>query len=260
MRQYRRILAIVALLIVAAPAEIAARSLDQVKTRGTLSLCAHPSALPFSNRRSGRPGFQIELAQEIAKRLGVQLDPQWVQLGFQYNRVDCDIVMDAIVEEDALEERNLRASIPYFRSGVVLALARGTTNVTSFDDLPGDAKIGVLVSSLAQAWLGEHGKRMSTFGYEDELLDAVAKGEIAAAAVSPMSIGWYNLNHPDAKLGVAYAYDRVPELGWNVAVGMRRSDAALRSEIDRAVTEMLKDGTFERIYASYGIEFRPPGD
>jgi polar amino acid transport system substrate-binding protein len=55
-----------------------------------------------------------------------------------------------------------------------------------------------------------------------------------------------------------YAYDAVPELSWDLAVGMRRSDQALREAIDRAVEAMLDDGTFEQVYAKYGIEHRPP--
>jgi hypothetical protein len=33
--------------------------------------------------------------QELAERLGVRLQVEWVLLAFQYGRVDCDIVMDA---------------------------------------------------------------------------------------------------------------------------------------------------------------------
>ena len=50
----------------------------------------------------------------------------------------------------------------------------------------------------------------------------------------------------------------MPDLGWDLAVGMRRSDRFLRNAVDDAVAAMLDDGTFDRVYASYGIEHRPP--
>jgi polar amino acid transport system substrate-binding protein len=47
-------------------------------------------------------------------------------------------------------------------------------------------------------------------------------------------------------------------LSWNIAVGMRGSDAALREKIDAAVERLLINGTIRDIYARYAIEHRPP--
>jgi ABC-type amino acid transport substrate-binding protein len=96
------------------------------------------------------------------------------------------------------------------------------------------------------------------FGFEDEMLEAVARGEVDAAAASPASIGWHNHGHPDRPLAIAHVYEREPGLAWDLAVGMRRSDARFRREVDRIVRAMLEDGTVARIFAAYGLEHRPP--
>ena len=71
----------------------------------------------------------------------------------------------------------------------------------------------------------------SPFGFEDDMLEALASGELEAAAATPLSIGYYNLAHPGARMRLVYAYDAVPELAGDLAVGMRRSDQALRDAL-----------------------------
>jgi polar amino acid transport system substrate-binding protein len=219
---------LLAVLLLALPfgplPRVSARSLEDIEGRGAISLCAHPNALPFASRRGPVHGVQIDLADELAKRLGVGLKVEWVTVGLQYRAVDCDIVMDTIVEEDALQERDLRWSTPYQRSGVALALRPGGDAIERFEDLGPEARVGVQLGSLAQWLLGRQGLKTIPFGFEDEMVAALASGEIDAAAATPTSIGWYNHEHPEAKLVIAHAADHEPELAWDLAVGMRRSD------------------------------------
>src|SRR5690242_18474518 len=93
------------------------RSLEAVEQRGSLALCAHPNALPYSSKRGPVPGFQIELAEAIAERLSVTLTRHWVINTFQYRRADCDVVLNAIADKAALAEVGLRMSRPYHRTG-----------------------------------------------------------------------------------------------------------------------------------------------
>jgi polar amino acid transport system substrate-binding protein len=239
-------------------AKAEARALEDIQMRGVLSLCAAPNALPFASKRGERPGYQIELARALAERLGVRLQVEWVILSFQYRSVDCDIAMDTIADQEAQGENELRWSAPYHRSGVALAVRPGNDGITGFDSLGQERRVGVLQGSLAHMYLEQRGARTVPFGFEDDMLAELAAGELDAAAATPLSIGYYNLKHPTAQMRLVYAYDAVPELSWDLAVGMRRSDRFLRKAIDQAVQAMLDYGTFERIYTSYGIDHRPP--
>ena len=75
--------------------------------------------------------------------------------------------------------------------------------------------------------------------------------------MSPATVGYFNLRHPDSPVRFVHAYDGEPELRWNLAVGMRRADAPLREAIDAAIDRLAADGTLGKIYARYGIEYRP---
>ena len=234
-----------------------ARPLDVIRDRGVLSLCAHANSLPFASKTQDPPGFQIELARALADALGVTLHVEWVVSGIQFRVADCDIVLDTIAVPEAQAERRLMLSKPYQRSGVGLAVRPNAQGVNGFSDLNG-RRVAVVGRSLAAMLLGQRGVTLAFFGYEDEMIEAVAHGEVEAAAVSPASVGYFNLRHPDAKVRFVHAYDAEPELRWNLAVGLRRADPPFREAIDAALDKLASDGTVARIYARYGIEYRPP--
>ena len=253
---------LVGVLLVAATAIPAAwtRPLGSIETRGAISVCAHPNALPFASRKDDPSGFQIEFARAIAGQLGVALDTAWVVSPVQYRSAECDIIMDMIVDEQVQAEGHVRVSRPYHHSGVALALPKGTDGGSSFRDLDRKKRIGVQVGSLAQMILGQRGQQTTPFGFEDEMLEALAAGTIDGAAASPAAIAYFNLRHPGQSVRLVYAYDQEPELSWNVAVGMRGSDASLRQKIDGVIDRILADGIIRDIYARYGVEHRPPSN
>jgi ABC-type amino acid transport substrate-binding protein len=248
-------LMVAAFLASVAPPGIAdARPLESIKNRGILLVCANPNALPFSSKSGDRRGFELELGEALANQLGVKLEVGWVVFPNQLGRVDCDIVFDAIVDEASARQRHIRLSRPYQVSGVAIALRPGISGVTTFSDLKKGQRVGAMVGSLASVTLGQKGLPTIPFTFEDEMVEAVGKGELDAALVTPASIGYYNLLHKDAPVTLVRAYESQPEFRWEIAVGMRKSDDALVSAINEAVDRLVADGTVSRIYASYGIE------
>ena len=236
-----------------------ARPLDHIKDSGSIVLCAHPNSLPFASKDGSRHGFQIELAQALARRLGVSLSQNWVITNYDIFRAECDIVMDSIADRQAQAESGLRISKPYRRSEVAIALRGDDRSVRSLADLTtAHRKVGVLTSSIAAMKLGQNGAELVPGLFEDEMLTMLSNREIDAAAVTPTSAGYFNLMHPKQKVRLIYPFEHEPDLTWNVAVGMRRPDDQLRDAIDSAMARLVADGTVKRIYARYGIEVRPP--
>jgi polar amino acid transport system substrate-binding protein len=207
-------------LVALGPSEAAGRTLEAIQSRGALAVCAHANALPFASRKDNPPGFQI----------------------------------DRQVQADS----PVKVSKPYQRSGVGLALPAGSDSAKSFGDFAKGKRVGVQVGSLAQMVLSQRGLQTTPFGFEDEMIEAVAAGALDGAAVTPATVGYFNMTHPDGKVRLVHAYEQEPLLSWNIAVGMRGSDAPLRQKIDAAVEKLLADGTFRDIYARYGVEHRAP--
>jgi polar amino acid transport system substrate-binding protein len=111
---------------------------------------------------------------------------------------------------------------------------------------------------MASMMLDQRGIATIPFVFEDEMMIALRRHEIDAAAVTRTSVGYYNLTHPAEEAATLAAFDGEQALNWNVAVGMLRPDDRLRQGIDAALDGLLADGTIARIYARYGVESRPP--
>jgi polar amino acid transport system substrate-binding protein len=245
---------VAAMIFAAAPASFAfARPLDSIMARGKLLVCANPNALPFSSKSGDRRGFELELGEALAKELGVALEVGWVIFPLHVSRVDCDILFDSIVDRETAEDAHLRLSRPYTTSGVAIALRPGLEGIKGFADLKKDQRVGAIVGSLARVRLGQKGLQTIPFTFEDEMLEALGKGELDAALATPATIGYYNLLHKDAPV-TQVLDDSMPELRWEVAIGMRKADDALVAAVNTALDRMLADGIVHRIYAGYGID------
>ena len=234
-----------------------ARPYEEVQTNKQLSLCANPNALPYAAEKGDLPGFQIEIARALAQRMGLQLQVMWIVPRYRAAVVDCDMLMDTIISP-GVEQRGLRPSMPYQMGGVGLVFAPGQPTVPDYRSLRQGMRVGVMMNSLASLVVSRTGAAMVPFGFEDDMMEAVARGDVNAGAVSPATAGYYNLRHPSHPLTVVRAQDSEPELKWNVAVGLRRADDALIEAVNVALKALLDDGTIRTIYARYGIEHRRP--
>jgi ABC-type amino acid transport substrate-binding protein len=244
----------IAALLTTAPAT--ARTLAEVKARGAVSMCANPDALPHSGKNPATPGFQIEIGRAIASALGVPLEVDWIVPRLRAGLVDCDMLLDTIVDPEA-QRTPLKLSHPYQKSGVALALRAGS-DARSFQDMARGPRVGVMVNSLASKLLDQRGVRTVPYAFETDMVADLGKGEIDACAVSPASIAWYIHSHAGSGLRYLHAYDTEPELRWNLAVGLRRSDDAMLDAINAALDKLIRDGSLAQIYARYGVEYRQP--
>jgi polar amino acid transport system substrate-binding protein len=234
-----------------------ARTLDAIRSDGVLGLCAHPNSLPFASKAGNPPGFQVEMGQALARELGVSLRLDWIITQYQMRSANCDILLDIIADREAQGETRLRISKPYYRTGVALAVPTSST-LTSFKSLNDRTKVGVQVGSVAAMIIGQRHIPISTFGFENDSLDAVSNHEIDAAAVTPTAASYFNLTHPDKAVRILDRDESETDLNWNVAVGMIRPDDNLREAVDGAVARLRADGTIDRIYRSYGIVLQAP--
>lgn len=234
-----------------------AKAWEEIRTLGEITVCANPNALPYASDKEEAPGFQIEIARAIAQRLGLRLRAQWIVPRMRAGVVDCDLLMDTILVR-GVQPPSLKLSVPYYRSGVALAFAPGREPVSSYAELKRGSRVGVLHNSFASLIVSRTPATMVPFGFEDDMLEAVAKGEVDAGAVSAASAGYFNLKNPARRVTIVHAEDSQPDLQWTVGVGMRRADEALVENINRALSALLGDGAIAAIYARYGVAHRDP--
>jgi len=258
MRRFAISFILAASLLALAASSVASRTLAEIRARGMISMCANPDALPHASKREDLPGFQIEIGRALARSLDLPLEIDWIIPRMRASLVDCDILLDSIAAP-GVDRGPIKLSHPYQRSGVALALAPGNEAVHGFRDLAaGRQRVGVMVNSVASAVLGKRGIRTVPYSFESDMVEDLARGDLEACAVSPATIAYYIHAHPETRLSYVHAYDTEPELAWNLAIGMRRSDDALIDAINIALDRLIADGTIERIYARYGVDYRKP--
>jgi polar amino acid transport system substrate-binding protein len=236
--------------------DAAGRTLAEIQALDSISMCANPDALPYSSNRADMPGFQIEIAREVARGLGFPLRIEWVVPRRRVMDVDCDMLLDRANDPD-LKSRERLLSIPYQKQSITLGLGRNAGGVRRLGDLKPEQKIGVMVGSVASVVLGKRGVSISPYAFQNDMLSDVHNGQLAGAATASATLSYFVQQHPDAGLRLV-SLDGEPGLEWTVSIGLRRADDALLAEVNRVVESLLADGTIERIYAKYGIEHRRP--
>jgi len=247
---------IVAIALVSTIASADAAPLESVRERGMFGICAHPDALPYSSQDRTTPGFQIEIAEAIAKQLGVRLHVDWIVFTRHARRTDCDATIGSIVKaDDGGPRRGPRLTKPYVASGYVLVVPAKAASVERLEDVKG--KIAVEHTSWPHYVLDQRKIPVSTYGSPFDVLDAVTKGQAAAGLVSDAYAGWYLKLQPGTiKISETYVPER--DFRWNVAIALRNTDTPLVDAVNRALDTLIADQTIPKIFARYGIAYRPP--
>jgi len=258
-------IALATLLIAGSAAAGHARTLEEILDRRAFTICVHPEAPPFSVRDPKPGGLQIDLANALAARLGVEMREEWVLFRRDARKVGCDAIMGGVAPDAHADDHRPAAppgtpmtSRPYAAQLTRVVVRADAGPVASLDDLKGKS-IAVLHASFAHYVLDTRGIAVRTkYPTEGEILEAVDNGEMQAGVVSEWELGWYRKNHPDARLREIDGLVVDPDLDYNVAVALRSSDPAFLAKVDEILGNLIADGTVGRVLGDYGIDYRPP--
>lgn len=217
----------------------------------TLTIGAYPSNPPweFVNEAGEYEGFEIEVAQGIAERLG--MDIKFENLGFQAlfaatssGRIDGAISSISVTPE-RLENQSFTQ--PYYDSDGAI-VGREGQGITELADLK-DQTIGVIAATTGAAWADANAndlgiaKVTSYAAQQDMLLDAM-NGRIVGGAGEIAGFQYAIKNMPKLEIMV-----RIPT-GERFAMMMKK-DHALLPQINDAISAMKEDGTMAAIHEKW---------
>jgi mxaJ protein len=219
-----------------------------------LRVCADPANLPASNER--REGFENRIVEILAKDLGATVAYTWwaQRRGFIRNTLNsgvCDLIPGV---PSGLEM--LRTTDPVFRSAYTFVTRQDGPQITSLDD-PAlrDLKVGVQLvgddgfntppaHALARRGIVGNVRGYRVIADEDgpgssaRIVKAVADGEVDVALVWGPAAGYFaERQHTPLRVVPIEPVSDGP--GWpmafDMAMGVRKTDLALRDEIDAAI-------------------------
>jgi polar amino acid transport system substrate-binding protein len=213
---------------------------------------------PFESVKGGdEVGFDVDLAEAIAERLGLEV--QWVRANFDTiftavagNQFDMVAAASTITEE---REQVVDFSDPYYNSRQALVVnTTATPDITTTDDLGEGDVIGVQRGTTGKDWAEENlvpnGVQLKAFtNAPDALRDLEAESIVAVVADEPfVAEAIQGLQG----LEVVQPIDTAELYGF----AFSPENPELRDAVNGALAEIISDGTYQQIFEQYfpGIE------
>jgi ABC-type amino acid transport substrate-binding protein/tRNA A-37 threonylcarbamoyl transferase component Bud32 len=245
----------------AAPTRPADDSLQRVRRVGKLVVALDPTYRPMEFWEGGRlAGFDIDLGEELARRLGVRVlfVPvywEWDQVADRLDEHQFDVVLSAV---KITADRRRRVDFEeYLRLAEVFVCRRTGPFVRDEEDLAGkvvavqlDTHAHQAVEELARAATGT---RIEPSRTTTELFDALRLGR-ADVTVVDEPVG-RSCERQDPNLVVTGCLDRrqVP-----TGIALRKGDRELKAAVAAALADMREDGSFARLRTKW-LEAEPIG-
>lgn len=207
--------------------------------------------------RKGLPaGFEMELAQDACQRMKAECEfvaVKWDELVPGLLDKKFDIVMSSL-EVNSERRRRLGMSRRYYLSPGTFIAAKGQP----FDGPPSllrNRKIGVQKDSTHADWLDKSFRRsaqIKRYPTVAEALKALTGDEVDAVFGDKVQL-WLWSQKPEGNCCEVIGQDikDTQTLGVGVSAGIRREDIKLRDAFNKALGEMMSDGTYKKLNEKY---------
>ncbi len=230
--------------------EAADESLKKIQDKGELVLGLDSSFPPmgFTDEDGNIVGFDIDLAKEVAKRLGVELKLQPIdwsakELELSSGAIDCIWNGMTITPE---REEQMQISIPYIANGQVLCV-KSDSEVKTLADMSGKTLALQAGSSAVDALnkAEDFKETLADVAEFDEnmtaLLDLDA-GNVDAVLIDKIVAEYYIKTK-----GADYRLLEEELAAEEYGIGFRKGDVALCEAVNQTLVDMYNDGSLSVI-------------
>jgi polar amino acid transport system substrate-binding protein len=215
---------------------------------------------PFESVEGGdETGFDVDLTEEIASRLGLEVE--WVRADFDTiftavagNQFDMVAAASTITEE---REQVVDFSDPYYNSRQALVVNTSETpDVQSTDDIGEGDVIGVQRGTTGKDWAEENlvpqGAQVKTYGLAPDAFRDLEAGNITAIVNDEPSSA--EIIKDLQGLEVVEPIDTNEKYGFPFSP----ENPELREAVNQALQEVIDDGAYEEIFAEYFPDVEVP--
>ncbi len=221
-------------------------SLTKVEEQGYFVVGLDDAFPPMGYREEGTNeivGFDIDLAKEVAKRMGVEVKFQpviWDTIIEELNGGNIDVIWNGLTITPERQEKII-FSEPYLDNAQIIIVQKGS-GIKTKADLAGKT-IGLQGGSSAMNAVQADKATFDSFGElvefasNDEALLDLAAGRLDAVVVDQI-VGRYYIAKKADVYEVADEDFGAEEFG----VGFRKDDVAFRDKVQAALDEMKADG------------------
>ncbi len=226
--------------------------LTQIQERGEIVVAMEGTWAPWTyhDEDDHLVGYDVEVAQNIAQRLGVEVnfaEGEWDGLLAGLDSGRYDIMVNGVDIDEARSEK-YDFSIPYAYNRTAVIVSGDNDSIQSMEDLNGKSTANTLNSTYANV-AESYGAEVT--GVDDfiQTIELLNSGRIDATLNAEVSYYDYMAQHPDANIKIACIAPATTQ----VAIPMRKGEesAALVAAINDALSEMAEDGTLTELSMKY---------
>ena len=225
-------------------------SLNDIKQKGQFIVGLDDSFPPmgFRDDKGEIVGFDIDLAKEAGKRMGVKVvfkPVQWDGILLSLNNKDIDVIWNGLTITDKRKQQ-IDFSKVYLQNKQIIVV-KNDSPIKSKKDLAGK-KVGLQLGSSSETALNDDTTTSSTLKeikkYSDntEALMDLNQGRVDAVVADEV-VGRYYISK---KPGLYKVLDE--DFGKeDYGVGIRKTDKTFKEELDKTLDAMKADGTANKI-------------
>ncbi|MBK6866979.1 MAG: amino acid ABC transporter substrate-binding protein [Burkholderiales bacterium] len=229
----------------AAPAPAAAPALP---SKIVIGLDDNFPPMGFRDEKGQLVGFDIDLAREAAKRLGVEVEFKpidWNAKEAELNGKRVDVLWNGLTITDE-RKKNIAFTAPYMENHQIVVV-KGDSPIKTKADLAGKL-VGVQDGSSAVDAIGKDEataksfKDLKKYGDNVTALMDLSTGRVEAVVLDEVVGRYYTAKKP-GEYAVLEEHFGTEDYG----VGMRLADTELHARIDKALADMKADGSGAKI-------------
>ncbi len=236
-----------------------ADNMRNIEAKGEFEICVSPDAMPLSSldvEHENKPlGIQIDIGKELARRMKVSLKTSWISMRYHAKYTECDAFLGVGRLKGEIENPYLKKTIPYFKVELLLATRPGT-DLKNIEDFK-TKRVAVDNGSLIHDSLRKKSEAEIFVSYltDEKRLKALGNNEVDVAQVTNLGLGWFLKNNPGFKVHTTSSKIIAKVFEYDYAFGLRRADRMTVRDFNDYITAMIEDGTLEKIFANYGIQY-----
>ncbi|AXI08619.1 transporter substrate-binding domain-containing protein [Oceanobacillus sp. 143] len=227
-------------------ADDSANLYDQVMEKGVLTVGTEGVYAPFSfhNEKDELTGYDVEVIEEVAKRMGVTVDfqeTQWDSMFAGLNSERFDLIANQVgINEERLA--NYDFSIPYTHSSAVVVVPKDNTDITSFEDLEGKNSAQSLTSNYG-AIAEENGAVLVGVEGLAQAIELIKQGRADVTVNDKLALLDYVKQTGDEEIKIVAEAEDTSDM----AFVFNKGNEELVDAINEQLEAMKEDGTLAQI-------------
>lgn len=220
--------------------------LAKVKKDGTLLVGTEGTYPPFTfhDDNDKLTGFDVDIANEVAKRLGVKAEFKETQWDSMFAGLDAkrfDMIANQVGIKPEREEKYL-FSDPYITSTAVLITHEENDDIKSFEDIE-EKKAAQSMTSNYGALAKEYGAKIVSVDGFNQSIELILSKRADVTINENLSFLDFKKAKPDAKVKIVAESEDASKSG----LMFRKDSETLVEAVNDALAEMIDDGTYEEI-------------